>query len=96
MDAQDFRRIAHVSLGGNENFPDVVRLHLNGPFWGVYIAFESPNSAWVRKHGLDEGTEIYKSRSVSTPGLSKNADLFRNHPATPRPSPIWSTRATPS
>lgn len=57
---------------------ELVRLHHNGPFWGVYVIFESPNSTWVRNRGYPEDTEVYKARSVETPGESKNSDLFPN------------------
>lgn len=57
---------------------ELVRLHHNGPFWGVYSVFESPNATWVRKYGLPEDTEIYKARSVETAGEARNSDLYPN------------------
>ena len=65
--------------GGIANLPhDLIRVHKNGSFFGVYVMFESPNSAWVRKEGLPASTEVYKARSVETPNQSKNSDLFTN------------------
>lgn len=57
---------------------DLIRVHRGGSFFGVYVAFESPNSTWLRKYGLDPDGEIYKARSVETSGQAKNSDLYRN------------------
>ncbi|MBI4586479.1 MAG: CotH kinase family protein, partial [Planctomycetes bacterium] len=57
---------------------DLIRMHMNGQFWGVYIAFESPTGSWLEKHGYHDGSEVYKARTVETPGQSKNSDLFHN------------------
>lgn len=57
---------------------ELVRLHINGSFWGVYIGFESPTGRWLGKHGHHEGGEVYKGRTVETPAQWKNSDLFHN------------------
>jgi len=57
---------------------ELVRLHINGSFWGVYVGFESPTGAWLDKHGHSPDGELYKARTVETPGEWKNSDLFRN------------------
>jgi len=57
---------------------ELIRLHLNGPFWGVYIGFESPNKTWLDKHGHIEASDVFKARSVETSAQSKNSDLFHN------------------
>lgn len=54
---------------------ELIRLDREGEFWGVYIAFESPNSTWVRKHGHGDQTEVYKARTI-TP--THNSDLYKN------------------
>lgn len=68
-----------MDLSGAENFEhDLVRVHHNGSFFGVYVAFESPNSSWLRKHGFDAQDEIYKPRSSETPNRTLNADYYHN------------------
>lgn len=57
---------------------ELIRMHLNGSFWGVYIGFESPTGSWLGKHGHDGAGELYKARSVETANQSKNSDLFHN------------------
>ena len=57
---------------------ELIRMQLNGPFWGVYVGFESPTGSWLDKHGYDPAGELYKARSVETPGQAKNSDLFHN------------------
>ncbi|HYG21328.1 MAG TPA: lamin tail domain-containing protein [Verrucomicrobiae bacterium] len=57
---------------------ELIRMHLNGAFWGVYIGFESPTGSWLEKHGHDAAGEVYKARSVETTGQQKNSDLFPN------------------
>jgi hypothetical protein len=51
---------------------DVVRLHMDGAFWGLYLVFESPNRTWVRKHGYPGDTEVYKARTVGTSTFDTN------------------------
>ena len=68
-----------MDLSESENFEhDLVRVHLNNKFFGVYVAFESPNSSWLRKHGFDAQDEIYKPRSSETPNRTLNADYYHN------------------
>ncbi len=56
----------------------LVRLHINGVFWGVYVGYESPTDRWVAKHDLHPATQVYKARSVETDGQAHNSDLFPN------------------
>ena len=55
---------------------DLMRLHINGEFWGVYIGFETPNNTWVDKHNYHADSEVYKARTCAT---DKNSDLFLNN-----------------
>lgn len=57
---------------------DLIRLHRNGSFFGVYVAFDSPSSSWLNSRGLDPRGEVYKARTIETPGQSKNTDLYAN------------------
>ena len=62
---------------------ELIRLHINDAFWGVYIGFESPTGSWIDKHNLHPDTEVYKSRTVETGGFGDliqpyNSDLFHN------------------
>ena len=58
---------------------ELIRMHMNGPFWGVYIGFESPTTgAWLDKRGYDPAGELYKARAGETPNQSKDSDLFHN------------------
>ena len=52
---------------------ELIRMHLNGPFWGVYVGFESPSGAWLDKHNYDSNSELYKARSVESPAQWKNS-----------------------
>ncbi len=70
---QVFERAGIENLGS-----ELVRVQMNGGFWGVYIAFESPNRTWTESRGLSPSTEIYKARSVETSSQWKNSDLFTN------------------
>jgi hypothetical protein len=56
----------------------LLRLHINGSFEGVYVGFESPGGAWLKKNGYNEQGEVYKARSGETPNQSKDSDLFNN------------------
>lgn len=68
-----------MDRSGAENFEhDLIRVHRNNSFFGVYVAFESPNSHWLRKHGFDAQDEVYKPRSSETPGRALNADYYHN------------------
>ena len=52
------------ALVGQENIALVpIRFYLNGDFAGILVLQESPNSSWLRKMGLNEDSEIYKSKS---------------------------------
>ena len=55
---------------------DLVRVHLNGKFWGVYIIFESPNASWLARHGFDAAGEIYKARTVFSTLPGHNSDFY--------------------
>lgn len=70
-----FRVADHLGIENLES--DLVRVHLNGQFWGVYVVFESPNSAWLAKHGYDPSAQVYKGRSVSGGARARSSDLFR-------------------
>ncbi len=77
----DVQKIAYdiIDLAGLQNLvSDLIRLHINGPFHGVYVAFESPNSAWLDKYGHDPDGEIYKARVCETLNQQYNSDLFKN------------------
>lgn len=51
-------------LGQSENIAmELMRFYTNGRFSGVFVAQESPNRSWLRRVGLDDSTEIYKSKS---------------------------------
>ncbi len=64
---------------GVENLEhELVRLHINGAFWGWYIGFESPTASWLSKHRYDPEGEVYKARSVETANQWKNSDLYHN------------------
>lgn len=40
-----------------------IRWYENGQFAGVFVAQESPNRSWLRRVGLDEAGEIFKSKA---------------------------------
>lgn len=61
---------------------ELIRMHMNGPFWGVYVGFESPTGSWLDKHGYGSAGELYKARAVETSHQSRNSDLFHNEIAT--------------
>jgi spore coat protein H len=42
----------------------LVRLHLNGQFWGLFVEVEQPDKAFLRRHGL-EGASMFKAVSHS-------------------------------
>lgn len=47
---------------GQENLAnELVRLYLNGSFYGVELAQESVNNTWLERHGLSDNGEVYKS-----------------------------------
>jgi hypothetical protein len=57
---------------GQENLAsDLVRLHLNGQFHGLYLAQESANTSWLRRRGFNETAEIFKA-SVGGQGVVAN------------------------
>ncbi len=77
----DVQQIAFdiINLVGLPNLQsDLIRMHINGSFHGVYSAFESPNSAWLEKHDQDSDGEIFKARVCETAGQHYNSDLFTN------------------
>ncbi len=57
------RSMGHENLG-----TDIVRLYLNGSFYGVELAEESPNTSWLEKYGFNDAGEVYKSSSCPPMG----------------------------
>jgi hypothetical protein len=69
-----------LSIGQRNLGTEIVRLYRNGyvdgnyafQFFGVYMAQESPNSSWLRKHGLDEDGEVFKASCAPDFGIWPN------------------------
>lgn len=54
----------YMLIGQSENIAmELMRMYLNGAYKGVHVAQESPNRSWLRRVGLDDDGEIYKSKS---------------------------------
>jgi len=62
-------------LMGQEHLAtELVRLHMNGSFYGLYLAQESLGPSWLKKNDMDEESHIFKA-SCDLNSTSTNADL---------------------
>ena len=58
-------------LGRDNIAAELVRLYRNGQVFGLFLEQESPNNSWLKRHGRDGGSEIFKAKSSggSIPGV---------------------------
>ncbi|MBN1756458.1 CotH kinase family protein [bacterium] len=68
------------SMGQGNLATEVVRYYINGSFYGVFLAQESPSSSSLKRRGMDDTGEIFKANAIDWPYgsyvLSSDLDYY--------------------